>query len=73
MSESENGINSAFPLPNNSKYDHETGLKKRELIAAMAMQGMLSGNPERLICGNYNENEIALAATKFADALLAHL
>ena len=46
----------------------EGGLTKRELLAAMAMQGMVSNTD---ISGN--EEEFALYAVKQADALLVEL
>lgn len=60
----------------NARYFAQQGLTKRELFAAMAMQGWLAG------CGNaYSEftgpaavpHIAAESAVKFADALLAAL
>ena len=45
----------------------ETGLTKRELFAAMAMQGILAGNDE------YGGRKLAEVAVGFADALIAEL
>jgi hypothetical protein len=42
------------------------GLTKRELIAAMAMQGMIAG-------GRYGEEEVSAISVAYADALLAQL
>ena len=46
----------------------EGGLTKREMFAAMAMQGLLSHRPE-----NAFPYEIADAAVEFADALIEEL
>jgi hypothetical protein len=59
----------AFPSsPYLGRYDPEWGLTKRELIAAMAMQGLLS-DPEE--SGVYAT--VADVAVKYADALIARL
>lgn len=46
------------------------GLTKRELIAAMALQGMLANH---LIIDTYAHNIMANEAVNFADALLTSL
>jgi hypothetical protein len=43
------------------------GLTKRELIAAMAMQGLLAGHPI------YDPNGVARTAVAYADALIERL
>ena len=55
---------------NGSSTGQETGLTKRELIAAKAMQGILSsdGGPEWL-----GVNEVSKQSVAYADALLAEL
>ena len=69
----------AFPVPLNNGEAYKThapcdGLTKRELIAAMAMQGYLSRPPAMT---NESEQEydakIARWSTDTADALLAEL
>lgn len=78
-----NANDMAFPVapehaPNNSM---QFGLTKREYIAAMAMQGLLSnpGGPIQVnaSCGwsltNCTREDVAGAACRFADALLAEL
>jgi hypothetical protein len=58
----------AFPSsPYLGRYDPEWGLTKRELIAAMAMQGMLAGAPI------YDPNGVARTAVAYADALIERL
>lgn len=77
-----NANTSAFPLveTDHNKGDHApdwfsvhsvpgSGLTKRELFAAMAMQGMLA-NPEG---GDRHQDLIADYAASFADSLLARL
>lgn len=51
-------------------YHRQHGLTKRELFAAMAMQGILSSWPEN---ANYKPRPTAEEAIAFADALLAAL
>jgi len=78
-----NAYDMAFPVqpefaPNNSM---QFGLTKREYIAAMAMQGLLAnpGGPIQAStqCGwsltNCKREDVAGAAVRFADALLAEL
>ncbi len=57
---------SAFPS-SPEKYEPEFGLTKRELIAAMAMQGLLAGHPI------YDPNGVARTAVAYADALIERL
>ena len=62
-----NGENPAYPVP---EYTLVAGLTKRELFAAMAMQGQLAHR------NGYTENGygvIASDAVEFADALIAEL
>lgn len=54
-------------LADNEHYYHEDGLTKRELIAAMAMQGMLSASADR------GEAYVAERSIAFADYLLKQL
>jgi hypothetical protein len=59
----------AFPSsPCLGRYDPEWGLTKRELIAAMAMQGLLS-DPRK--SGDYAT--VADVAVKYVDALIERL
>lgn len=62
---------SAFPfvLDRGSRIDCDPGLTKRELFAAMAMQGLCAG-PE---CEGTHIEDIALAAVAMADALIDEL
>ena len=62
-----NGNDNAFPS-SPEKYEPEFGLTKRELIAAMAMQGMLSNPNVRL-----KPNTLSKWAVNHADALIARL
>jgi hypothetical protein len=61
------GNDNAFPS-SPDKYEPEWGLTKRELIAAMAMQGLLTHR--HLI---HESNQVASLAEKHADALIARL
>ena len=72
--------NSAFPHDEGPYVIH--GLTKRELIAAMAMQGLLSnpGGPVQAsnVSGwqsttNCSRGDVANESVQFADALLAEL
>lgn len=64
--------NNAYPLTYRSDIPAEfAGLTKRELFAAMAMQGLLS-NPDELI-SQWDEETVAVSAKRHADALLAAL
>lgn len=69
----------AFPISNKEEL---AGLTKRELLAAMAMQGILTGNK---LCYSYERSPaknghdlfivqpIAMAAVEYADALIKEL
>lgn len=61
----------AFPVSPNQEYDHPDwyGLTKREYFAAMAMQGVVAGQPNAQI----NPVNIAYWAVRSADALIAEL
>lgn len=66
----------AIGYQNGSETGQEIGLSKRELIAAMCLQGLISNpvynnpdNPKALP----TVPNFAIAATKYADALLAEL
>lgn len=66
----------AFPISMGpvSDGDYIPGLTKRELFAAMAMQGMLSGGYDKYMRGYAGwREEFGLEAFRFADALLAAL
>jgi hypothetical protein len=59
----------AFPSsPCLGRYEPEWGLTKRELIAAMAMQGMLANSRF-----DQGPRLVAEGATQYADALIARL
>ena len=51
------------------------GLAKRELFAAMAMQGLISSNPESKTDNSMNQEFLLVAkySVQLADALLAEL
>lgn len=77
---SANGERLAFPF--DAGAIRQTGLTKRELIAAMAMQGLLSnpGGPVQAsnVSGwqsttNCSRGDVANESVQFADALLAEL
>jgi hypothetical protein len=55
------------------QYNPEFGLTKRELISAMAMQGILAGPGEIDIVDFADANRIAEMAVKQADALIDRL
>lgn len=68
-----NSSESAFPyvaVPYQSEHTNNPGLTKRELIAAMAMQGLLAnmGSQDNALTTN-----IARWAVDYADALLIEL
>lgn len=63
------GTDGAFRTENPAAY---LGLTKRELFAAMAMQGMLS-NPAICDMTSGEASQVALWANQCADALLAEL
>ena len=59
----------AFPSsPYPGRYDPEWGITKRELIAAMAMQGMLANSSF-----DQGPRLVAEGATQYADALIERL
>lgn len=70
----------AFPcsMPTGIKDGHPLGLTKRELIAAMTLQGLVS-NPHLMAAGKthdgtpLNETRFAEQAVYMADALLKEL
>lgn len=64
-----NANDTAFPVVHSGGGVQYYGLGKRELLAAMAMQGMLA-NPEG---GDRHQDLIADYAVSYADALLAEL
>lgn len=65
-----NGDECAFPATN----DSVSGLTKRELFAAMAMQGALSSGTEVPVGKEQTRFEVvAQNSVAFADALLAEL
>lgn len=68
----ENANQPAFPQQPNDNPVLQ-GLSKRELIAAMAMQGLLA-NPNwfKMISDN-NNTTVAKVSTNIADTLLTHL
>tara|TARA_R110000772_G_scaffold4094_2_gene14446 strand:- start:3000 stop:3221 length:222 start_codon:yes stop_codon:yes gene_type:complete len=71
MSEHINGSQSAYPTNGDLTYD---GLTKRELFAAMAMQGLLAGHDEaRVYEGEPGPKNTAIDAIRVADALIAEL
>ncbi len=49
--------------------EYHEGLSKRELFAAMAMQGILSGDSD----DTYTVEKAAVVAVELADALIAEL
>lgn len=72
----------AYPVPNSANVNGQEGLTKRELLAAMAMQGMLAnpGGPVQASSNsgwqsttNCNRGDVANEAVQFADALIAEL
>lgn len=64
---SENGNYSAYPFEHAHSYAQ--GLTKRELIAAMAMQGYCANSP----IGSEDYVDIAVFSREQADALIAEL
>jgi len=64
-----NGNDSAYPS-SPEKYEPEFGLTKRELLAAMAMQGLLA-NPE--ITSDINRGRVSQMAIDQADQLIHYL
>ena len=68
---SKRGNEPAFPITDPTNDFHRPGLTKRELFAAMAMQGTLSDpTPEHVAL---DVSEVAEIAVAQADALLAAL
>lgn len=72
-----NGVRTAFPLPTEYRpldgapvAQAQLGLTKRELFAAMAMQGICTDGP---LSGRYKAGEAARMAVEYADALLEEL
>lgn len=63
------GVVPGYDRPNGESYWPETGLTKRELFAAMAMQGALGGTPGRHLCAGV----LARDSVAHADALLKEL
>lgn len=59
---------SAFPRPAGEFHGEQEGLSKRELFAAMAMQGIVTGTK-----GDAFYNHVATDAVNYADALLKAL
>lgn len=68
-----NGDTPAFPMPAGEVFDPtaQGGLSKREYIAAMAMQGLLSD--EEGFAKFADERDLADLSVAVADALLAAL
>ena len=62
----------AYPVTEDSYHEPSRGLTKRELFAAMAMQG-LSSNPAMCTMSDGPASAIAQWAVQHADALLAEL
>lgn len=62
----------AYPVTDDSYHEPSRGLTKRELLAAMAMQGMLS-NPAICDMTSGEASRVALWANQCSDALLAEL
>lgn len=74
----ENKDKPAFPIVGTAFSDRHEGLTKREYIAAMAMQGILSGTSKYddryHVNGGYLHFEfVATVAVSMADALLQEL
>lgn len=66
-----NGEQSAYPSHGSMGEVAHPGLTKRELFAAMAMQGLCSCNHPQLVA--WSPEELAVNAREQADALLAEL
>lgn len=56
-------------MRHNPDFDHEPGMSLRDYFAAMAMQGILSGNPP-ITRERDCEMHVAIAAYAMADAML---
>ena len=70
-----NGNDNAFPS-SPERYEPEFGLTKRELIAAMAMQGFLQHTKLLFLVPEAHDREataIASVSVKMADALIERL
>lgn len=70
-----NGNYSAFPVPHFARPDGdiawgEMGVNKRELFAAMAMQGLCAAEDQ---ADPWQDDKLAAWAVRRADALLAEL
>jgi hypothetical protein len=61
-----NGNDAIYPMATEGDGFND-GLTKRELIAAMAMQGLLAGHPI------YDPSGVARTAVAYADALIERL
>lgn len=68
MESTVDGSGRVFPIVQGAEI-HTTGLTKRELFAAMAMQGILA-NPERI---GGKDQELAQYSVMLADALIEEL
>lgn len=72
----QNGTNTAFPNPMEKRSDGEIiswatpGISKREMFAAMAMQGLCANETWEL---NHVPKQTAIEAVEYADALLKEL
>lgn len=66
----ENAIQNAYPLGEQTSWPAESGLTKRELFAAMAMQGHLA-SPR--VSTSFPLSDLADISVNAADALLARL
>ncbi|MGN6223671.1 hypothetical protein [Pseudoxanthomonas sp.] len=67
------GSQYANPIPADGVFDSDSaGLTKRELFAAMAMQGIWANSDEVLV-KEWSTTDIARNAVEAADALLAEL
>lgn len=77
MDGKQNGAMPAHPVPNSANVNGQVGMTKRELLAAMAMQGFLShGVNSMLLQANTHHSltwSVARASIAYADALLAEL
>lgn len=67
-----NGNAPAYPHEDKDRHMDHSGLSKRELFAAMAMNGLLASSPESN-GGFSTAAAMANAAIEAADALLAEL
>jgi hypothetical protein len=70
------GSQSAYPSDQTPLNQHANGLTKRELFAAMAMQGWLAGCENaygEFTAPGTNTHIAAESAVKYADALLSAL